>query len=550
MAGLISGATGSRRVWLLELHLGHVFRFCTETASVETLGGATHRYEEGLTDPGVELDLGAGRDEVTLDVEVLCGVDWARTVARGVPIMGRQAVLLRHELDTPYERSRVVLRGSVISATHGGVGQPLRLTVRRAMAEVAEILPAVQGTIDETTWPTLNPTLWDVPDDSIGQMYPVVIGSPGYNGSGDAHPGLQVYYAQFKIDDPATSYVVIADGEVAAANVMVHVFDEPNVSPLITTPILTPVSTQTDNLGRTVSVITLDSATDIVRDIRIFVGFEDAGGGGIRDRRGNPIRGAGSVLRWVLGEHLDYPVDWPRFEAIADRLDAYKVDSFLNQPTNLWEWMVQEVLPILPIELRESSAGLYPFLWRWDATARDAVVHLDASLVSGNVSRASDLATVAGEIYNEISIEYGPDSDESGWRFRKVATSVARATVKGSSPTSDSRIRGSSLLGDSQSVFGLRQLTLQMTCVWDHATAELILRDRIAAHGWPRRKVSYEGGERLESLSTGDVVTITDPELHLTSAVALVWAVVPSGESVTVELLLLDHPRQTFRATN
>lgn len=548
MSGITRSASG-RRVWLLEIDLGHVYRFSTEAVDVSTFGGSRYRYDEGLVEPGVALDVAAGRDEVSISVDVLCGVDWAEIVSRGVPIAGRKAMVLRHESGSLYERARVVLRGQIVSVSHGAVGETLSVTIRRAPAENADTLPPPQAVIDGTTWPTTTPNFY-VPDDSVGAMYPLVIGSPGYNGGGNAYPAMQVYYAQYFGAGAASSFVPVGDGTIAASQVRMYVVDEPNPTPLLTTPFDTPVTQRTDLLGRTLSVTRPESSSgNGWRDVRLYVGFGGTAGGGVKDRRGSPIRGAGSVLRWAFAEHMSLDVDWARFESVADRLDAYKIDTFLVTPTNIWEWLQEEILPILPLELRESTAGIYPFLWRWNSTARDSVMRLDATLSTGNVARTSGMGAAAGEIYNEITIEYGPYSDADAYRFRKIATAAARATVRAASPTDDARIRGSALLGDSQRIYGLRPLTLQMGCVWDHATAELVLRDRINAHAWPRRQVSYAGTDRLETLQAGDVVTVTDPELHLTDVVALVWEVVPEGESVNVTLTLLDHPRLVRRQT-
>jgi hypothetical protein len=183
-------------------------------------------------------------------------------------------------------------------------------------------------------------------------------------------------------------------------------------------------------------------------------------------------------------------------------------------------------------------------VWRWEATRRDAVVHLDATAGTGRVARTGRVEGW-GDIYNEITISYRPEADgDSRWGARRMATAAALRLTRGRASTDDGRVLGYGLLVDSQATFGVRPLSLEVAWVWDDTTAELLLRDRVLAHAWPRRRVEYQGGPWLETLRVGDAVTVTDPELHLTDALALVYDLTP-GEVVTVELLLLDHPLQS-----
>jgi hypothetical protein len=54
--------------------------------------------------------------------------------------------------------------------------------------------------------------------------------------------------------------------------------------------------------------------------------------------------------------------------------------------------------------------------------------------------------------------------------------------------------------------------------------------------------VRYLGGGWLEDLEVGQAVTITDAELHLTAALAVVIDVAPDADGASVEVLLLDGP--------
>lgn len=535
-------------VWLVEIDAGRVFRFASEAVTVETAAGEPLEYLEGLTEPSVPLDVGSVLGEATASIEIVSAVDWAAIVARGVPIEGRLATLLRWRRGDTYEQARVILRGVVRGVGYGALHEPFTASIVRSLAELGEIYPPPQAVIDASTWPITGGHT--TPDEGSGTVYPIVIGSPGINGSGSAIGALQCYYAQIDaVGGVATSYIVVGDGVIEASTVRLYVRDEKTDTPILTTPSNRTVSQVTDLLGRTVSVITpAASGSDTVEDVRFFVGFSDSGGGGIRDRRGTPLRGAGDVLAWVLYSAQTYPVDYGRVESARGPLNVYKIDTVIAEPTNLWEWLQSEISPALPIEWRESTEGIYPAVLRWTPTREQAVQRLVAGS-GGTLQRVSSVSIDAEEIYNEITVEYGPRAGGGGegWRFRRIATSTARALSRGGSPSDDERVRGSYHLAESQRVYGVRPLVLQLGAVWDHTTADLVLRDLVERHAWPRRRVTYVGGEELEARRQGDIVTITDPDIYLEDEIAIVESVTPSGGSAEIALVLVDHPIARLR---
>jgi hypothetical protein len=530
----------ARRLWLLEIDLGHVYRFCTEAVVVEDRRGNELRFEPGLAEVRMSRSEGTASGEVAVGVEINAGVAWAELVARGTPLEGRSAILRRWTVGTILERAEVAIRGRTYAVSMGSAAEPLEVELQRSASEESRTLPHPQAAIDTTTWPITGG--YTTPERSGGVPYPVIIGAPGHSlGVPDA--SVPVVYGQTGAA-AATSYIVIADGPIDAGTVRLYDLDaDPPTSADRT------VSVVSDLLGRSVSVVTAAAVSD---SAEYYIGLADASGYGLGVKhRGTAIRGAASVLRWALQDYTDLVVDWSRFDAAAPLLDAYKIDTWIIEVVNVWEWASNAVIPLLPIELRESEAGLYPVVWRWDATARDSVWHLDATRGSGRVSRAGRMELVADGIANEITVLYGPAADGgSRWHYRQVATARGRqlATPATTTPGDDSRVLGFGTLLDSQRIYGLRSETISAPVVWDHATAGLILRDVVRSRSFARRSVRYEGPPELETLRIGDVVTITDPELFLDRAVALVVDVDP-GAAVGVDVLLLDDPRRTRRAT-
>jgi hypothetical protein len=202
-------------------------------------------------------------------------------------------------------------------------------------------------------------------------------------------------------------------------------------------------------------------------------------------------------------------------------------------------------LPLLPVEFRESSAGIYPAVVRYDLTASDTRAHVDATPGAGNATRDGAVRLTSGEVVNEISIEYQPEGETSSrYRERRVLTGQwARPSlqwIRSESP--DERVLGLPLLAASQARYGVRPRALRANAVWDDATAIAVARHHAYRYAWPRRSVRYAVDAGLERLEIGDGVLVTDPELYLSSAVAVVVDLVAGADSVTLDLVILDRP--------
>lgn len=536
---MASGRSSNPRLWLLEIDLGHVYRFSTEAVDVVTDAGVTLRYAGGLAEPTLTLGADTSTEDASTPIAVASDVDWALLLARGVPLEGRSATLRRWEKGTTFERARVALRGKLSEVKFGTPEDGLGFVLLRSALTRADTMPEPQAVIDSTTWPVT--ASHHIPDRSVGLPYPIPIGCPGRDdGNATAQASMPVAYAQagdFTTSSPTTSYIVIADGPIGASTVLLY-----DLHATIPTAVSVSVSTVTDLLGRTVSVV---AGPYIDEEAQWYVGFP-SGKGITHD--GAAIRTASEVIEWALIDHTDLPVDFGRLAANSVRLDAYQIDGWIaGQVVNVMDWLTSEVLPLLPVELRESDLGIYPVFWRWTATARDAVAVLDATQGSGNVQREG-VVSIDADIANEITILYRPAADGSTrWRGRRIATRTGKTVAADTIAIDDSRVIPFRALGDSQDQFGLRPLTIEAASVCDDTTAELILRDQVHMRGWPRRRANYSGAPWLETLRIGDVVLITDPEVHFASEVALVWDLTP-GESPVVALVLLDHPSQLRRS--
>lgn len=523
-------------VWLLDLEVGgHVHRYSTRRVVVETVDGDELLYEEGLADPAVGWGDVAGTGEASVGVELQTDVDWSLSVAHGHALDQCPASLWRWRPGEVRERARLVLRGLTSAPVYGAQHEPMAVSIRRAPREQSSTLPPVQAVVDLTTWPTVGVPAYAIPDASLGAAYPLVIGCPG-DDDGAIRAVVPVPLAGFRAD-PLVSRVVWLGGDAASVSVQVVQGD------VETTATETVVPTS-DLLGRRIEV-----APVVVADSggQFRIGFGAATGGGIR-WRGELLRGAGDVIAWALTEHYSGRVDLGRLAAARSALNLYKIDTWINAPTVVWDWLQAEVLSLLPVELRESAEGIYPALLRWDLTERDAVAHLEAP----RVEREGAIGLDAVSIANEITVEYRPLADSGArWLGRHVLTSTAaigsassasggvRVVRDSSLLATDVRVQGHPACTKSQRRYGLRPLRIQAEAVWDTATAVRIASDAAARLALPRRTARYVGGHHLEALEVGQAVTLTDAELHLDRIVCLVVDVAPVAGGTALDLVLL-----------
>jgi hypothetical protein len=65
---------------------------------------------------------------------------------------------------------------------------------------------------------------------------------------------------------------------------------------------------------------------------------------------------------------------------------------------------------------------------------------------------------------------------------------------------------------------------------------------------YPKRAARYVGGSELEVLERGQVVIVSDEEVHLDEHIAIVEGITIGGAEVALDLILVDHPVHDRRA--
>ena len=539
-----------RGVWLLDLTIaGAVYRLGDEDAVVTDADGTAHAYVAALARPDATEEAGSVDRTVAVTLSPDAGVDWSLLVARGIDLSQGTGILRRWFEGQVLEQAEVVHEGDVKRPSYGDLNEGLTFSLERRPWDDETLIPEATAVVDEATWPTTRSSSAYASDDAVyGVAYPVIIGFPGAIGFvglaaapiTPASPGLLVEYSI-----GATAYfdsrILIAGHEIEATTVRLYDMSDGLDD-------TRSVKTMADKLGRTVSYVDFLSATGIRPRLghEYRVAFSTLTGGGLYNRtRTAALRGAGEVSRALLEGSLGalpatrIRIDVGRMEAARPLLDRYKVDAWIAERVQPWQWIVDHLVPMLPVREMQGPGGLYLQVWRRDATKADAVMHLDADI--GDVTRDGPVDVSDEVIANHITVDYGP-TISGGYQRRIILT--------GTPDASDARQRGSNRCLVSQQRYGVRSVEIELELVNDDATAEQVARDIAARLALPTSSLVVVGDAELGSVDLGDVVTFTDSTLHMTERVCLVRARQrEDADEVALQLELLDWLPTTPRAT-
>jgi len=530
------GEAQRKGVWLLDLEIaGELRRYATEAQTVVNNAGQSLLYLGGLADPTI-TKAQQGLAEASVGLELVTADDWARIEADGHTLERGRGILRRWHEGQTLERAEVYLSGLVSGASYGEAQEPLAFTLsRESSAESIELLDP-QAIISEDTWPVRLG--YATEEGVIGTAYPLIIGCPGNYPSGTPRPAVPALMVEGAAGTVA-SRVLVSLGAIDAQQVRLHNTSTGDEGTTGTIGAL-------DRLGRGVTLTDFTGTTVLggLSD-EYWIGLQDDAtfGGGIQNpyEAGRPLRGAGDVIRYVLQTYTTIPVDSGRMAANLAELNRYQIDTWLNVPTNALEWLQSEVFDWLPVQVLESSFGLYVRPYRFDQTRADVVAWLSAD--RRDIERQGSLERLNQAIHNEITVRYRPaNGPGAAWYSSVTITAKAGQLSVTDAETDDPRILGSYLAQRSQTVYGVRPLIIDLPQTWDDTTAELVARDRLNRHAWHKRTATYQGGSELEAIEPGACIAVTDSAVHLNEALALVVDVEATSAGCLLSLVLLDNP--------
>jgi len=525
---------GARLHYLLDLTwAGRLFRLSlqplevtsTDTGEVLQYDGAlesTLAFEEAISLFSSSADAGS------VPVTCVLPVDVAELVEQGHDLLQATGELSLWIEGSTYEARRVLLRGRLAEPEYGWEGEPINATLQADASEDRALVPALAHVISTDTWPFAI-------TNTVGLSYPLVFGSQPSSGVGftSLSPAYNVRAVSM---GGVGDMCLIAGHPVRATSVVVST--GPSSATL-------PVVQIADGLGVVVSAVQLDPSALAYGPDDVFMCAWGTAGAMPNKEGTGPLTGAGDVLEYLLMRST-VPVDLGRVAAAKPYLNRFKLAGVLAESTSPLEFVTSNLSPILPMSLVIGASGMYPIPWRYDATAADAVERLDLT-ADPTIEQVGPVVYDGSfrDVVNEFKLDYALRLRTGDMRG---SITLGPRTATGASSTSTALSAASVYCRQSELRYGLRSMQAETTVVYDSATAGLIVAWWARSKSLPSRLLTYRVGYDRAWLERGDVVSVTDPDLHFVDRVALIESIETDAESLVLGLRILDDVARHLRA--
>tara|TARA_R100000734_G_C3317168_1_gene110073 strand:+ start:849 stop:2486 length:1638 start_codon:yes stop_codon:yes gene_type:complete len=221
------------------------------------------------------------------------------------------------------------------------------------------------------------------------------------------------------------------------------------------------------------------------------------------------LEGAGDVCIWAL-TNTNIDIDYDAWYNVRTYLNEYKLAGYLQDPdiTGL-EWLQQEVLPYLPIEIVQGNNGLSP---RLNLIASAGVVVPTEHIIAGAVFfRTGPVLplTEPQDICNAVKIRFA-------W---KGQTQAYFGIIDIGPEQAAEQVLSNEVIDEyciiSQSKYGLRRKTIELNYVYDYATAARIAQEYIRFNSMPRLGITYKAVGYFGWLQVGDIIELTDTDINI-----------------------------------
>ena len=504
-------------VWMLELTAGPTWRFASSPAEWD---GAA--YVEGLEVSDDHVDAVSLSEPTELAKSFSLHGDAVAALDLESVALGATAKVY-YWTDPTTGDPTLLLSGTVEDPVYGSSSEPLTATVREVpWLDRGAVIPATAA-INGDTWPSADAGLDD-------EVYPVIVGAPGAT----SVMGSPAYL----VDTGAGRSVLVAGHPVVAPTVRIHDLTG-------ATSNLLNVSTVADGLGRSVAIADGSAWGALAAGDELWAVWQTDGGLANPESPSSALTGAGDVIEWLL-HRSTLRVDWGRLRAAKARLNAYKIDTYIQgapgEPVSPWRWISSHLLPLLPVSVRTGPKGLYLAVFDPGAPLTEARIRLEEGRNCDRISPVSTLGV--SDVANDFSLTYAPRSDGD------KGASIVR--VSGDRATLDafpSAFR-SAICEESRRRFGRIGRHLATTAIYDASTATRLLLSMAARDALPAREVVYalRDGHGIEGLEPGDSVRLVDDGLGWSARSAYVWSV-RLGTPVEVALRLWHRPGRDLRVT-
>lgn len=361
---------------------------------------------------------------------------------------------------------------------------------------------------------------------SEGRVYPIVIGRPGEDGGNPGSAGEAI-----PIEYDSTPRLMIA-GHPFTGTVTVrgpkHGDPQSMAQEVLTTEIVT------DATGRQVTAVAIGASTTL--EHRWTTSFPEASekpwfwwiddANTAQGLSGAPV----DVIALLLAHVTGIEVDRAALEGCREILAPYTLSGVIDVVADAWDLLTGQILPILPVALVSTPAGIGARPIRLDWRAADCRIRLVEGEGVGVIEGPRHVSTERDDaVCNRVIVTFDANKETGQLRRRAFAT----ADRYGAAAASVAQ------LGERERVISTRWVTRR-------SVAQLIARDLVERGSSDRLLVSvavdadrYGVGADGE-LQAGEPVLVSLPSYSLTSRVGIVTGILRRGTRVDdVELMLL-----------
>lgn len=560
-------------------HAGRLWRLSSRPLDVVDGDGVSHLYRGGLAPLDVyaeAIPFGESSPQ-SQTFEALISVDVAALVSEHHLTSEARAEVATIEEGQAHDRRRVRLDGRVTVESDGFIGKPLRLTVTADdPASVVGAYPPAEASFSDETWgDSTGNRYYD--QAAEGTPYPTAFGKAGRITSGGSPADLaavpayavgfntaiqdrQAYVPWGRVADWAVTpfgaapyeFLFLSNGWLypgtGANKGRITVFLGGS-APAGGGP---PESFQCsmhyflDALGQkcTLAWAHVGGGEDwpvsgtgnpfVAGQMYYYTIREPCSGIPRGDYLGG-LEGAGEIVRWAL-EQSSVTVDWRRTTPALGVLDRFELAGFWDQPADPWSWLVDNVIPLLPCSMVPGPHGVYPVVWRLDATPYNCD---GQPLIDGLNCTIDGPIKYDGDPVSACTLEYAQGL--AGGTFRRFAK------WHGSPTRTSVRESPSLYLRRAQQRYGTQERIESTDLVYADRTADRTLAwwAQSGCEPWRVLRVVSDGlhhRAHVASLEPGMSVPITSDRYSLASRVAHVRRAGWAGALCYADLVILPTP--------
>jgi len=499
----------------------------TETGSIVYRGGLAARWTDALNLFNYSPTL------LAIPLEIIFPVDVAELVARGFNLWRGVGELSLWVEGRTYEERIVLMRGSMVEPTYGALNEPVKFSLEaNGFQDTSLVLGPTQRVLAGVTWPS--------PIDSENAYYPIVFGTPG--AYSDLTGGMLYVPGSpaLVVENPAGNdyLAVIAAHPVQATEVVISNSSKAGVAWGAT------VTLETDDLDQQVSIASYTTGGfdyDVGDQLQVIWYDTTVGaptGALWNDHHTAPRTGAGELINYFL-RRSTLETDAGTWRSIASELDQqFKFSGYVNEPCSAWEYIDDNFLPLLPVSVYATGEGISVSYWRREAIASDIVGTVSTG---GGAARVGPITYEKQEILNDIRLSYALSLQD---RSHKMTRGVVGDRETFPADDVGRVLFSSSFSRASYLSFGTHAETITSDVVYETATATNVLEWMHRAAAFPHRVVRYDVPIRLGFLRRGNLILLTDHEVHMEDQVCIVrdvsWI---DGRPRLTLLIMADPPR-------